>query len=372
MSTPIPFVNYYEILGMPRTAEQSALEQKIKEESRTWRKRQASPDLRKRQEAELRVEHLSQAREILLDPVRRQAFDQALAARPAPQANTEQSANGKDWLALTEEYLARNDYHSATYAAREATQANGDSALAWNLRARANGGLGNLNDAAYEARQAADIEPNNPQYQFDLGSMLEQGGRWGDARGAYERAARLDPSTFLYPLAIAGILLQTGSPAQALPLIEPIHQAHPGEEIVNYYLASCLHDLAEEVPKARQGASYWITSPDEITTMESLLRRASQLRHNDPGLAQALTTVSTYVEDCKRSKFAPPLGCGAMVFLTFLTVVFVFGGFGAIGSGSAGGGIVLLLLGIGLAIALVRATWKPVWKINRTLHPITG
>lgn len=367
-STTNTFVNYYEILGMSRTADAAALEQKIKEELRTWRKRQASPDLHKRQEAEVRVQHLSMARDVLLDPTKRAAFDQALATRPAQQAAPRQSGDTRDWLALTEEYLARNDYHSAAYAAREATQVQGDSAIAWNLRARANGGLGLLNDAAYEARQATELEPANAQYQFDLGSILEQAGRWADARNAYVRAGQLDPSAFIYPLAVAGIFLQLGDPAEALPQIEQIQRAYPNEQIVNYYLASCLHDLAELVPNVRQGASYWITSDGEINRMEAMISRAMRLPHSDPDLRDALAKLQSYVNECKQMKFAAPLGCGAMVFLCCLTLAMVFGGFGALGSSQPGGGIVLILLGGLLGYGLFRASWKPVWKINRAGH----
>lgn len=371
MSTPPAsdtFVNYYEILGMPRDAEPDALEKRIKEELRTWRKRQASPDLHKRQEAEVRVEHLALAREVLLTPAKRAAFDQALKNRPRVDEQPASGNGGRDWLALTQEYLARNDYHSASYAAREATQVHGDSALAWNLRAHANGGLGNLSDATYEARQATELDPTNPQYHFDLGSMLEQSGRWPDARGAFQAAANLDPSAFLYPLAIAGTYLQTNQPGQALPLLEKIHRGFSDEVIVNYYLASCLHDLAEEVPAARQGESYWITSPEEIVKMEAYLDRANQLRYNDSTLAAGLKKISEYVEECKQSKFAPSMGCSPLGFLGFVTVCLVMGGFGEMGSGSVGGGIVMLLAGIGLGFALVRSSWRPVWKINRGLH----
>jgi tetratricopeptide (TPR) repeat protein len=362
------FVNYYEILGMPRDADENALEKRIKEELRTWRKRQASPDLHKRQEAEVRVEHLALAREVLLTPAKRAAFDQALKNRPTVDQQPESGNGSRDWLALTQEYLARNDYHSAAYAAREATQVNGDSALAWNLRAHANGGLGNLSDATYEARQATELDPTNPQYHFDLGSMLEQSGRWSDARVAFQAAANLDPSAFLYPLAIAGVYLQTDEPSRALPLLEKIHRDFPGEVLVNYYLASCLHDLAEQVPAVREGASYWITSPEEIAKMETLIDRANQLRYDDANMAAALKKLTGYVDECKQSKFAPSMGCSPLATLGFITVCLVIGGFGEMGSGSAGGGIVMVLIGIGLGFAMIRSSWRPGWKINRSLH----
>src|SRR5882724_1640552 len=305
-STADLFVNYYEILNVPQTADSATLEQKIKEELRTWRKRQASPDLSKRQEAELRVQHLSTARQVLLDAAKRAAFDRTLATQSTSDTTRRPESGRRDWLALTQEYLAQNDYHSAAYAAREATQQDGDSALAWNLRARANGGLGHLDDATYEARQAAELEPANPQYQFDLGGLFEQRQQWDDARSSYETAARLDPATFLYPLCVAGVYLQNDEAKRALGLIETIYRDHPNETIVNYYLASCLSELAEGVPSARQGDQYWITSAEEVKQMRALLDRAMRLPYDDAVLKQALAKTLAYVEDCERVKFSVP------------------------------------------------------------------
>ena len=373
-STADLFVNYYEILNVSQSADSATLEQKIKEELRTWRKRQASPDLSKRQEAELRVQHLSTARQVLLDATKRAAFDRTLAAQPtSSDTGRRPEAGRRDWLALTQEYLAQNDYHSAAYAAREATQQDGDSALAWNLRARANGGLGHLDDATYEARQAAELEPTNPQYQFDLGGLFEQRQQWDDALSSYQTAARLDPATFLYPLSVAGVYLQNDAPKRALPLIEEIYRDHPGETIVNYYLASCLVELAEGVPGVRQGNKYWITSAEEIRQMRALLERAMRLPYHDTELKQTLDKTLSYVDDCERVKFSVPpallaFGLRGLVFLFLVVIMLVFGGFSALGSGSVGAGLLLLLLGGGLGFLLVRSCWVPVWKQNKRLH----
>ncbi|MGH3867264.1 MAG: DnaJ domain-containing protein [Pseudonocardiaceae bacterium] len=362
------FVHYYEILGLPPTADADAIERKIKEELRIWRKRQGSPDLSKRQEAELRMQHLVAAREVLSDPGKRTAYDQRLATHRASAPRPSDASGGRNWVVLAEEYLAQNDYHSASYAAREATQVEGNSALAWNLRARANAGLGQLNDAAYEARQAAGLETTNAQYQFDLGSICEQLQRWPDALACYEAAARLEPDAFLYQLSIAGVYLQNNAPEQAMPILEQVHQARPNEEMVNYYLANALRDLAERVPKVRTGDHYTITSPQEIEQMETLLRRAVSLEHGDRDISDNLQKIADYIETCKQTKFSVPTGLVAfglrgVVAAFVVPILLVLGGLGSMGS-SPGGGFVMLLIG-GLAIfGLIKLCWVPGWKHN--------
>lgn len=367
-TTSTPFVNYYEILGLEPTADTDTIEKKIKEEQRTWRKRQSLPDLSKRQEAELRMQHLADARDVLSDPGRRTAYDQKLATHQTSAPPPSSATGGRNWVVLAEEYLAQNDYHSAAYAAREATQMEGDLALAWNLRARANAGLGKLNDAAYEARQAAELETTNAQYQFDLGSIFEQLQRWSDALASYEAAARLEPDVFLYRLSIAGVHLQNDAPEQAMRILEQLHKAHPDEQMVSYYLANAMGDVAERVPRVRTGDGYFITSPQEIEHMEALLRRAMSLKHGDRDLSLNLQRIVDYIESCKKIKFRVPNGLAAFglrgVVAAFIVSIFlVFGGLSSLGS-SLGGGFVMLLIG-GLAIfGLIKSCWVPGWKRN--------
>jgi tetratricopeptide (TPR) repeat protein len=370
MTTTAPsFVNYYEMLGLPRTAATEQIKEKIKEELRIWRKRQGLPDLSKRQEAELRMQHLAAARDVLLDAGKRGEYDRTLDQQRmnTPQART--APSGRDWVSLAEEYLAQNDYHSATYAAREATQNEGNSARAWNLRARANAGLGNLQDASYEARQAAEIEPANAQFQFDLGGVLEQQQRWPEALTAYEASARLEPANFIYPLSIAGVYLQNNAPERAMPILEQVAGRHPDEEMVNFYLANGLHDLAEHVPASRSGDIYMITTQEEIGRMEALLTRAMSLRHGDRDLQAQLKQTLDYVESCKQTKFSVPpalfaFGLRGVVAAFVLPVLMFFSSFSLMRS-SPGGGFLVLLISAACIFGLIKACWVPVWKRNR-------
>lgn len=363
------FVNYYEIIGLPPTTDAETIEQKIKEEIRTWRKRTGSPDLSKRQEAELRMQHLGAARETLLDPAKRTEYDRRASTQQAQAPRPTAQAGSRDWVALAEEYLAQNDYHSAAYAAREATQTEGNSARAWNLRGRANAGLSNLNDALYEVRQAAEIDGNNAQYHFDLGSVCEQMERWRDALIAYETSARLDPISLLYRVSVAGVYLQNDLPDKALPLLEELHRAHPKEEMVNFYLAGCLHDLAEQVPRHREENSYMITSPDEISRMEALVERANGLDHNDRGLQTSLNSITTYIETCKQSKFSPPpflanRGLGGIAVPLLVPIVGVFVALGSFAESPGAGFFLLLMFGL-IGFWVFKLFWVPGWKRNQ-------
>jgi len=363
------FVNYYEILGLPPTADVETIEQKIKEEIRTWRRRTGSPDLSKRQEAELRMQHLAAARENLLDPGKRSAYDRRLSTQQRQSPQPTMQADGRNWLALGEEYLAQNDYHSAAYAAREATQTEGNSAVAWNLRGRANAGLGHLNDALYETRQAAEIDSNNAQYHFDLGSVCEQMQRWKDALTAYEAASRLDPSDFVYRLSVAGVYVQNDLPGKAMPIVEEVYRAHPDEELVNCVLAETLARMAELVPAHRDDDGYMITSAEEIVRMEAMVERAKGLPHLDPELKSALNGITDYIDTCKNVKFSPPpfladRGLGAIAAVLLAPIIGILVALGSFGENPGAGFLLLLVFGL-VGYGVSKLFWVPQWKRNK-------
>lgn len=363
------FVNFYEMLSVAPTADAKAIEERIKEETRTWRKRTGSPDLSKRQEAELRMQHLSAARDTLLDAEKRSAYDRRLATQRTEAPRHSAPTGDRNWVGLAEEYLAQNDYHSAAYAAREATQVEGNSPRAWNLRGRANAGLGNHNDALYEVRQAAEIEPNNAQYQFDMGSVCEQMERWKDALTAYETASRLEPSAILYRVSVAGVYLQNDLPEKAQPMLEELYRAHPADEMVNFYLAGCLHDLAEHVPHQRDDEGYTITSPAEIEKMEALVQRANGLGHNDRDVTANLASITAYIEQCKKTKFGLPpfMRSWSPIAILFVFLVPIIGTLVSL-AGTLSGEISALgmLVVFGLwAFGLFKVCWVPMWKQNQ-------
>ena len=72
-------VDYYAILGIGRTAQKEAVEAAVKKSMREWRKRTEAADLSVRQEAELKVKWIEEARATLLDESKRRAYDADLA-----------------------------------------------------------------------------------------------------------------------------------------------------------------------------------------------------------------------------------------------------------------------------------------------------
>lgn len=378
-------VDYYAVLGVSRDADGEAIETAVKKAMREWRKRTEAADLSVRQEAEVKVKQIETARTTLLDANARATYDGELAGGvKETAAPTGGAPDGQTWLQSAEGYLGVADYHSAAYAAREATQVEGTNAKTWWIRSRANAGLQIWHDALYEAKQAVQLEDDNGEYHFNLGLVHEQMGTYDEAINEYRRGGTCDPSNPIYELAVGGVYASTGHPDQALPVIEAVYSKHPDDATANYYLGSVLIDLAERVPKHKNKDSYVVSSQEEINKMRELAERAKRLNVVDDEVRGNADSILQYLAKMEENAFRPPkailagaldfgaeAGCaGGMIGLTFafvlilLPLIFLIIGFSIIGH-SPGGGLICILIGAGLGWVWYKLSWIPRWKHNK-------
>lgn len=363
------FVDYYRVLNLPKTATVQEIEDAAKRELQRWTKATTHPNLAKRQEAEQKVKNISESRRVLLDPARRGAYDAMWATQAGQARGPELDGGGdRDWIGLTQQYLAVNDYLSASYAAREATQRHGDNAVTWSLRGEANYGLGRFTDALYEARQATDIEPQNSTYHYNLGQVQEALGQWPAAIASYEIVDRLEPAAPTGKLGVASVLLETDRPNEALRVTEELHRRFPSDKTVGVYHGWSLVGAAEEIPRIQGDGTYSVTSVDEIQRMRDLVHRARGST-DEGSVRDAIRNVEQYLDRMdQRTVDVPvgnPIGYGCF------TVVAVLIGFSSLVSGS-GGGFLFGLVCLAVAALLVFWAWVPRWKANARLHSGSG
>lgn len=374
-------VDHYAVISVARNADTDAIEAAVKKAMREWRKRTEAADLSVRQEAEVKVKQIEEARTVLLDPARRARYDQDLAggvqetAKPTP---TVDSGNGQTWLERAEDYLAVGDYHSAAYAAREATHVEGQNAKTWWIRSRANAGLSLWQDALYEAKQATALEDSSAEYHFNLGLIHEQMNAYGEAVTEYRRAGTCDPANPMYELAVGGVFASNGKPDQALPIFEAVYKKHPQDSTANYYLGSVLVQLAEEVPASKTRDGYIVKAQEEIDKMRALCERAKRLNIVDDETRSSADHVLRYLDEMEKKSFRPPwmlfassfaggpmavLGCLALgLFLS--PFILIISGFANMGD-NPGGGFLLLLVGAVLGFVWFNVLYIPKWKQNK-------
>lgn len=218
--------DYYALLEIPRDADTGAIEKAVRTQTSRWRKRTESSDLSTRQEAERRMELLTEAKNTLLNAEKRGNYDQDLAVNGVEQAAMP-TASGSDsekidWVAKARTFIERNDYHSAVYATRMALQLGFSSPELWYLRSRANLGIGELQDALYEAKEALGSEPGNIGYIGHLAVIYEARGEIPAALTTLDNGLAIHPMNRELRVAKASILLDKSRWDEALHITKAL------------------------------------------------------------------------------------------------------------------------------------------------------
>lgn len=352
-------VDYYALLEVPRDADEDTITVAYKGKYRYWRKAMNSPDLSRRQEAETWMARLAEANEILKDPAQRQAYDRELNTQGVEQEAAAPRGDGAiDWVEEARGALSRGDYHSAAYAAREATHTIGNSAESWILRARASSGLEQNRDALYEARQATQITANDPEAHFQLGMIQEKLRDFADALTSYQTCMRLDPSAPQYLVAVANIMANHGQLGNALSLIKSNLERFSGNQLVGDYYALLLVQQAETIPNVNGRGRYMITGESEIQAMRPLIAEARHY-NSDPETARHLDEIEAFLNRAEEHTFSVPadglLGQAGILFSP-LIILIVSGLFGILWLG--------FLVAIAAGFVVYKVSWVPRYKSN--------
>ena len=347
------FVNYYEILpGIVETSQEDAIRKAIREQRQIWNKRAAQADPVKREQAQKRVRDLGDAERVLLDPARKQAFDeQARQYRPQQNAPTQADGGNRDWLSDAKHYFDIGNFASAYYAAREAIAKDGANHEAWSIRANSSFNMGHFQDAGFEFREAISLKPDSAEYHFDYGDAFAQLGELKEARGEYEAALRIEPGNPLYRTAVASIQLRQGELDAALSVMESEVKEYPDEQFFQYYLALAIEAVQDSKWSRTRDNKLIITSEAQIEVTRQMSGRALKLKFDDEPLRKSLQRNLDLADKAAEVKwFHSSVGSWVIALLISLALI------------PANGIGVLLTIGV---VALYVATHRrPVWKNN--------
>ncbi|MFI0485094.1 tetratricopeptide repeat protein [Actinomadura sp. 9N215] len=370
--------DYYALLGVERTAPVKDLEKQIRTQLRTWSKRSNHPDLSRRQEAERRVQQLGEARKILLDADRRAEYDRGLALAPASASTSREPATGKPagvgWLDEARRHIVAGDYFSASYAARQARDADPGDPETWSILAWVNAETGNLRDALFEAGRAVELDPRDASRHLDLGDVQARTQLADAALASYRRALELDPELEEAVVGIAGIVQDAGRHADALRLLEDLLPRSRDPEWLGNQLGIALLTAAEAVPRAQWADGYTVTSPAEVNFMREHVDRAREVTR-DPGLLAVAADIERSLDWCTERHWRTPGCMGNGCLIAIGTVGLIVAGIvslGVLASGDILGIFVLLILwaiGVGAVAAITYLSgFQPGWKINQIAH----
>jgi curved DNA-binding protein CbpA len=185
-------INYYEVLGVER----SATEQQIRERFRKLA-RENHPDRyaeADKSEAERKFQTLTEALNVLTNPVRRKQHDSEIAS-PTKGGPADLSAVAKVYMAKGVKAFKENDIQTAYTNFDMAVKHNPNDAKAFHYLALAAARIPAYARQAVQAIEAAlQREPVNPTFLKDAGLICRRAGLNAKAERYLDEAAKWDPS----------------------------------------------------------------------------------------------------------------------------------------------------------------------------------
>lgn len=182
-------VNYYEILGVPRTASETEIRQRFRELAR-----EHHPDRHSgtsREEAEQKFQELTAAVNVLTQPERRKQHDAELQSKTATTTDPKQVA--KAYLAQGVKAYKEGDLQTARANFDMASKHDPTDAKAFHNLALVCARIPSaIRDAVNSAEKAAELEPLNPVYLKDAGLIAKQAGLNAKAQRYLEKALEWD------------------------------------------------------------------------------------------------------------------------------------------------------------------------------------
>jgi len=185
-------VNYYEVLGVER----SANEQEIRDRFRKMA-RENHPDRYRgddKAEAERKFQTLTEAVNVLTNPVRRKQHDSEIASPVAAKASTDFSQVAKVYLSKGVKAYKENDVRTAYENFDMAVKHNQNDSKAWHYLALAASRIPAFTRQAVQAiENAVQREPHNPTYLKDAGLLCRRAGLVAKAERYFEQALQWAP-----------------------------------------------------------------------------------------------------------------------------------------------------------------------------------
>lgn len=206
-------VNYYDVLGVDRSASESGIRDKFRQLAREHHPdRYKGPD---KADAERKFQSLTEAMNVLTNPARRKQHDAELSSGVSKTA--------ADFTQVARAYLAKGvkafkdgDMKSAVENFDMAVKHNPQDAKAYHYLALAAARIPSMLRQAVQAIEAAvQKEPLNPQFLKDAGLICKKAGLASKAERYLEEALKWDTENLDVQGALAEIRLQRGESKDA-------------------------------------------------------------------------------------------------------------------------------------------------------------
>jgi curved DNA-binding protein CbpA len=206
-------VNYYEVLGVDRSASEDSIRDKFRQLAReNHPDRYKGPD---KSEAERKFQSLTEAMNVLTNPVRRKQHDAELSSNTS-KAAVDFAQIAKAYLAKGVKAFKEGDMKAAVENFDMAVKHNPQDAKGYHYLALAAARIPSMLRQAVQSIEAAvQKEPLNPLFLKDAGMLCKKAGLPAKAERYLEEALKWDTENVDVQNALAEIRQQRGESKDA-------------------------------------------------------------------------------------------------------------------------------------------------------------
>ncbi|MGK2855609.1 MAG: J domain-containing protein [Thermoanaerobaculia bacterium] len=197
-------VNYYEILGVERSASESDIRDRFRKLAReNHPDRYRGPD---KADSEKKFQVLTEAMNVLTNPQRRKAHDNELSGGVGARAVSDPKEVAKIYVANGVKAYKAGDFPVAIENFDMAVKHNPDDAKAFHYLSLAASRVPSMLRQAVQAIESAvQKEPYNPTYLKDAGGLCRKVGLFAKAERYFEEALKWDQGNSEIEAALAEI-----------------------------------------------------------------------------------------------------------------------------------------------------------------------
>lgn len=179
--------DYYGILGVPRNATSKQVRDRFLQLARDRHPDRYSDD--EKEQAEIEFQKITEAYNVLHDPDRRRRFDRDLELRSKAPARDVGAQAARVYVRRGVEAFKKKHYQDAVNNFEQATREDPNDPQAWHYLARVSSQRTSwLPRGLAAATKAAELEPMNPTYLKQAGSLAAKAGMTAKALKYYRDA----------------------------------------------------------------------------------------------------------------------------------------------------------------------------------------
>lgn len=360
-------VNYYELLGVEKTADEGAIKEAIRKTRKRFRQLEGAPDMNQRQMAETKMTQIAEAEKTLLDASARQEYDKQLEQASAqPESNPQPQSNGPStsFLDDAKSYYRNGQLRNASYAAKEATRNEKDNPEAWYVRALISLEQNDYADADFSANQALQLNSQNAAIFGVLGDVADRESRYQDAEKYFRGAAKLEPDNYYWAGRVVWALSDQKRFDEALTEVKTLFAKYPNEPYVKTtYINLLLNDI--ENAASQQDGMYYFTNKKQIEYARNRIQQIERIGvpSENKDLVQNVEEHRKAIEQAARRKFIwQGLGYYVIRFVAWLIIFVVLAPM--MDNQQVGASVALLLITVLLIWRQVEKTFPYQWKVN--------